>query len=136
MEPDFLGLEKLLEIHQIQIAEFGGNHGIRNIGLLQSAAAMPQAQFGGQYLHPDLYEMAAAYLYHVALNHLFVAGNKRVAAMAADIFLLINGIQLTLSEAYFTELVLKVAQREMKKPEIAAFFRKHSKKRPTHKNVE
>jgi death-on-curing protein len=72
--------------------------------------------------------MAAAYLYHVALNHPFVDGNKRVAAMAADIFLLINGIQLTLDEADFTELVLKVAQRKMEKPEISAFFRKHSKK--------
>ncbi|SRR5665213_27775 len=128
MEPDFLSLEKLLEIHQIQITEFGGSHGVRDIGLLQSATVMPQAQFGGQYLHPDLYEMAAAYLYHVALNHPFVDGNKRVAAMAADIFLLMNGIQLTITEADFTELVLKVAQRKMEKPEIAAFFRKHFKK--------
>jgi death-on-curing protein len=127
MEPDFLSLEKLLEIHQIQITEFGGSHGVRDIGLLQSATAMPQAQFGGQYLHPDLYE-TAAYLYHVALNHPFVDGNKRVAAMAADIFLLMNGIQLTINEDDFTELVLKVAQRKMEKPEIAAFFRKHSKK--------
>jgi death-on-curing protein len=128
MEPDFLSLEKLLEIHHIQIAEFGGSHGVRDIGLLQSATAMPQAQFGGQYLHADLYEMAAAYLYHVALNHPFVDGNKRVAAMAADIFLLINGIQLTVNEADFTELVLKVAQRKMEKPEIAAYFRNNSKK--------
>jgi death-on-curing protein len=128
MEPDFLSLEKLLEIHQIQITEFGGSHGVRDIGLLQSATAMPQAQFGGQYLHPDLYEMAAAYLYHVALNHPFVDGNKRVAVMAADIFLLINGIQLTVTEDDFTELVLKVAQRKMEKPEIAAFFQKHSRK--------
>jgi death on curing protein len=128
MESDFLSLEKLLEIHQIQITEFGGSHGVRDIGLLQSATAMPQAQFGGQYLHPNLYEMAAAYLYHVALNHPFVDGNKRVAAMAADIFLLINGIQLTIEEDDFTAMVLKVAQREMEKPEIAAFFRKHSRK--------
>ena len=89
MEPAFLSLENILEIHQIQIGEFGGNPGLRDVGLLRSAAAMPAAQFGGQYLHDDLYEMAAAYLYHLALNHPFVDGNKRVAAMAADIFLLI-----------------------------------------------
>ena len=131
MEPDFLSLEKLLEIHQIQIVEFGGSHGVRDIGLLQSATAMPQAQFGGQYLHSDLYEIAAAYLYHIALNHPFVDGNKRVAAMAADIFLLMNGIQLTAGETDFTELVLKVAQRKMEKPEIAVFFKKHSKRAKT-----
>lgn len=128
MEPQFLSLEKILEIHQIQIREFGGSHGVRDIGLLQSASVMPQAQFGGQYLHPDLYEMGAAYLYHIALNHPFVDGNKRVGAMAADIFLLMNGIQLTLEETDFVEMVLKVAQRKMEKPEIATVLRKHSKK--------
>src|SRR5271154_2644843 len=110
MEPDFLSLEKILEIHQIQIREFGGSDGIRDIGLLQSATSMPQAQFGGQYLHANLYEMAAAYLYHLALNHPFVDGNKRVGSMAADIFLLMNGIQSTIKEADFVEMTLKVAQ--------------------------
>ncbi|HTC21756.1 MAG TPA: type II toxin-antitoxin system death-on-curing family toxin [bacterium] len=128
MDPVFLSLEKILEIHQIQIREFGGSHGVRDIGLLQSATAMPQAQFGAQYLHGDLFEMAAAYLYHVALNHPFVDGNKRVAAMAADIFLLMNGILLTANESELTEITLEVAQRKVEKPEIASFFRKHSKK--------
>jgi death-on-curing protein len=128
MEPDFLSLEKILEIHQIQIREFGGSAGIRDIGLLQSATSMPQAQFGGQYLHSDLYEMATAYLCHLALNHPFVDGNKRVALMAADIFLLMNGVLLTAGETALTELTLTVAQHKMEKSEIAAFFRKHSKK--------
>src|ERR1700677_4261739 len=128
MEPDFLSLEKILEIHQIQIQEFGGGDGIRDIGLLQSATSMPQAQFGGQYLHASLHEVAAAYLYHLALNHPFIDGNKRVGAMAADIFLLMNGILLTADEADLADITLEVAQRKMEKPEIAAFFRKHSKK--------
>lgn len=128
MEPDFLSLEKILEIHQIQIREFGGSPGVRDIGLLQSAVAMPQAQYGSQYLHSDLYEMAAAYLYHIALNHPFIDGNKRVGAMAADVFLLMNGIFPTMDEDAWANLVLEVAQRKMEKPEIAAFFRKHSKK--------
>lgn len=129
MEPDFLSLEKILEIHQIQIREYGGSDGLRDVGLLQSAVAMPAAEFGGQYLHTDLYEMAAAYLYHLALNHPFVDGNKRVAAMAADIFLLVNGIYLTASSEAFANLTLDVAQRKMEKPEIAIFLRHHSKKR-------
>lgn len=128
VEPEFLSLEKILEIHQIQIREFGGSQGIRDIGLLQSAMAMPAAQFGGQYLHESLREMGAAYLYHITLNHPFVDGNKRVGAMAADIFLLMNGVQLTMTETAFVDLVLDVAQRKMEKPEIALFFKKHSKK--------
>lgn len=128
MEPIFLGLEKILEIHQIQIKEFGGSQGLRDIGMLQSATAMPAAQFGGRYLHSDLYEMAAAYLYHITLNHPFVDGNKRVAVMAADIFLLMNGVLLTAGEEDVVDLGLKVAQRKLEKPEIAAFFRKHSRK--------
>ena len=128
MEPVFLSLEKVLEIHQIQIREFGGSSGLRDIGMLQSAVAMPAAQFGGQYLHGDLHEMAAAYLYHLALNHPFVDGNKRVAAMAADIFLLMNDILLTASVEELTDLTLYVAQRKLEKPEIAAFLKKHSRK--------
>ena len=130
MEPDFLSLEKILKIHEIQIREFGGSAGVRDVGLLQSATSMPQAQFGGQYLHADVYEMAAAYLYHLALHHPFVDGNKRVATMAADIFLIMNGILLTAHEADLTNLSLEVAERKIEKPEITAFFRKHSKKLP------
>lgn len=128
MEPHFLSLEKVLEIHQIQIREFGGSSGLRDIGMLQSAIAMPAAQFGGQYLHAGLHEMAAAYLYDMVLNHPFVDGNKRVAAMSADIFLLMNGVLLTMSEAELTKLTMDVAQRKLEKPEIAAFIKKHSQK--------
>jgi death-on-curing protein len=101
---------------------------LRDIGLLQSATAMPAAQFGGQYLHSNLHEMAAAYLYHIALNRPFIDGNKRVAVMAADIFLLMNGILLTAGVEDMVKLGLEVAQRKVEKPEIAAFFRKHSRK--------
>lgn len=90
---------------------------------------MPQAQFGGQFLHQDLFEMAAAYVYHLTLNHPFIDGNKRVGAMAGDIFLELNGFTLTSAqEKAFENIVLKVAQGQMEKPEIAAFFRKHSRK--------
>lgn len=128
MEPVFLSLEKVLEIHQIQIREFGGSDGLRDIGMLQSALAMPAAQFGGQYLHPGLHEMAAAYLYHLALNHPFVDGNKRVAAMATDVFLLMNGLLLTATDTVWADFVLDVAQRKMEKDQIAEFLKKHSRK--------
>jgi death-on-curing protein len=127
--PVFLTLDQVLYIHKEQIRQLGGSEGLRDMGLLQSALAMPQAEFGGQFLHADLYLMAAAYLFHIALNHPFVDGNKRVGAMAADVFLELNGITLPpSSEAEFEKITLDVAQGKVDKPQIAAFFKKHSKK--------
>src|SRR5512142_2760146 len=98
MEVIFLQLDEILEIHRDQIMRYGGSSGIRDQGLLASALAMPHATFGQNYLHPDIPSMAAAYLFHIIMNHPFVDGNKRVAAVAAFIFLALNGYDLTASE--------------------------------------
>jgi death-on-curing protein len=129
--PEFLSLDQVLYIHNEQIRKLGGSTGIRDLGLLQSALAMPQAQFGGQFLHKDLFEMAAAYVYHLTLNHPFIDGNKRVGAMAADVFLESNGYTLSpVHEEKFEKMVLEIAQGKVEKNEIAAFFHKHSRKMP------
>ena len=91
-DPLFLRLNEIIEIHTDQIARYGGLAGIRDMGLLQSAVAMPMSSFGGQYLHADLYEMAAAYLYHLVNNHAFIDGNKRVGTVTAIVFLELNGV--------------------------------------------
>ena len=128
-EPVFLTSEEVLYIHREQIGRLGGSAGIRDQGLLQSALAMPEAQFGGQFLHRDLFEMAAAYVFHLTLNHPFIDGNKRVGAMAADVFLDLNGYHLpSSSEKTYEKIVLEIAQGNMEKPQIAVFFRKHSRK--------
>ncbi len=97
-EPIFLGLEEIIEIHRDQIERYGGYLGIRDIELLQSAVAMPAAGFGEDYLHADIHEMAAAYLFHIVRNHPFVDGNKRTAAVVAVVFLTMNGIELYADE--------------------------------------
>jgi len=84
--PQFLKLQRVLQIHESQIESFGGSSGIRDLGLLKSALAMPQASFGGTYLHADLYEMAAAYLFHIVSNHPFLDGNKRTGTAVALFF--------------------------------------------------
>ena len=94
MAPVFLNLAEVLEIHRDQIERYGGQAGIRDLGLLQSALAMPAAGFGGRYLHEDLLEMAAVYLFHIARNHPFVDGNKRTGAVAALVFLSLNDIEI------------------------------------------
>ena len=68
IEPEFLSVADVLEIHEEQILAYGGIRGIRDNGLLESAVMMPQASFGGEYLHSGLFEMAAAYAFHIAEN--------------------------------------------------------------------
>ena len=94
VNPVFLSLGEILEIHRDQIERYGGDAGIRDLGLLQSALAVPASGFGGRYLHSDLFEMAAAYLFHLVQNHPFVDGNKRTGAVAALVFLSLNGIEI------------------------------------------
>ena len=121
----FLTLDDIIESHQNQIDTYGGSHGIRDIGLLESAIAQPEASFGGQYLHADIFEMAAAYLYHLVMNHPFVDGNKRVGLEAALIFLEINNENLKASDQELVDLVLKTTAGQVGKREIAEFFRSH-----------
>jgi death-on-curing protein len=76
------------------VETYGGETGLRDVALLHSALAMPQSSFGGQFLHHDLFEMAAAYLYHIVQDHPFVDDNKRTGAVAAIVFLAMNGVDL------------------------------------------
>ena len=85
---------------------------------------MPQASFGGQFLHKDLFEMAAAYLYHIVQNHAFLDGNKRAGAATAIVFLAMNDVELQADEDALVELTLAVAKGEAGKGEIAEFFRR------------
>jgi len=124
MKPVFLNTAAAMRIHQQAIARDGGEPGVRDLGLLESALAQPMAMFSGEYLHRDLAEMAAAYLYHLAMNHPFVDGNKRVAAATAGVFIDLNGGALTCGEAEFEGVVLAVARGELDKEKIAEFFRK------------
>ena len=97
----FLELDEVLEIHRDQIQRYGGLHGVRDTDLLESAITMPCAMFAGEYLHWDLFEMAAAYLFHIIRNHPFYDGNKRTGAVAAIVFLELNGIELKPEESAF-----------------------------------
>lgn len=119
----FLTYEQIILLHEDQINEHGGLHGIKDEGLARSAIAQPQTSFGSNYLHKDIYEMAAAYLYHLVKNHPFVDGNKRIAALSAAVFLEVNGYLVIADEDEFELLVMNAAQSLVNKNQIADFFR-------------
>src|SRR5713226_9584509 len=106
MEPVFLSLDEVLEIHDQQIERYGGAPGLRDAAGLESAAATPQATFGGEFLHTSIPAMAAAYLFHLCQNHPFIDGNKRVGANAALTFLFMNGWEPTFEEDELVNVVL------------------------------
>jgi hypothetical protein len=78
--PTFLTLDEVLALHADQVERYGGEHGVRDVGLLESAIAMPQATFRGRCLHAGFAEMAAAYLYHLVRNHPFSPSGAKAAA--------------------------------------------------------
>lgn len=125
MEPLFLSLDEVLALHEDQIRRYGGTHGLRDQTLLSSALGTPSATFGGQFLHQDLFEMAAAYLYHLAQNHPFLDGNKRSALASALMFLWMNDVEIVTEEDSLTDLVLGVAEGRISKAEVAVFLKAH-----------
>ncbi len=126
MEIVFLTLDDVMTIHRNQIQRYGGRDGLRERGMLLSAIAMPEASFGGKYLHPDLPAMAAAYLYHIIQNHPFVDGNKRVGLVAALAFLYLNGHRLQCAVHNVEEIVWAVAQGHYTKEALIIFFREYT----------
>jgi death on curing protein len=120
---NFLSIEDVLYIHANQVDLYGGEHGLRDPDGLASAVAQPQAGHSGGYFHRDLYEMAAAYLFHLVKNHPFLDGNKRAGAAAALAFLDLNGVEIEAPKGSLYDLTLSVATGQAGKAESAAFFR-------------
>lgn len=123
--PAFLTEDQVLAIHQRMIALYGGDAGLRDSGLLQSAIAMPQSMFSGQFLHDSISHMAAAYLFHICSNHPFVDGNKRTALASALTFSFMNGYALRCTKQEIEDLTLSVASGQRSKDEVTQFFEKY-----------
>lgn len=124
MAVHFLSVEDVLAIHADTLQIEGGCSGMRDPGLLESAVMMPMQRFSGQYLHPDLASMAAAYLFHLAQNHPFMDGNKRVAAAAMLVFLMSNGVGVLPEPEELEEKTVAVAAGRMGKTEITTWLRR------------
>lgn len=114
----------VLAIHDEQIAEHGGGTGLRDLGLLQSALARPQNL--AAYGDPDAAALAAAYGYGIVRNHPFVDGNKRTAFVAVELFLALNGYDLTANDAECVLVMLDLAAGELEEDAFVAWVREHT----------
>jgi death-on-curing protein len=126
-EPVWLRRDVILAVHDEQLAEHGGAHGLRDGGLLDSALARPQHLLS--YGDPDVSELAAAYGWGIARNHPFVDGNKRTALVAAELFLVLNGYELQADDADCVVTMLSVAVGEVAEDDFAAWIRGHIRRR-------
>jgi death-on-curing protein len=127
IEPRFLTVSEVIEIHDQEIASAGGLSGVRDLNTLDSALGAPQASFSGQFLM-DIFEMAATYLNSIAINHPFLDGNKRTALASSLTFLFMNGYEI--DELYDVELAdktLELVTRKITKSDLAEYLKSRSK---------
>jgi death on curing protein len=121
-EPFFLTREQIDAIHREQVDTWGGMPGLRNENGLESAIAQPQNVY--LYGNGDLYEIAAAYAFHIAESQAYVDGNKRTGVQAALDLLEINGIDTSpLPEAAAYNAMIKVAMHKLDRAGLAELFR-------------
>ena len=113
-------------IHDEQIAEHGGLPGARNVSLLQSASARPQNLLN--YENPDIADLAACYGHGIASNHPFNDGNKRTAFVVTELFLALNGFQLSTDDTTCVLMMLDIAARKTPEKEFATWIRENIEK--------
>ena len=123
---NYLTAEQVLFLHARLIEETGGSHWVRDVALLESAAARPQATFDGVDLYPDLFCKAAALMGSLIRNHPFIDGNKRTGITAAALFLRQNGRYLTATNSELEAFTLYVTESRPDASEIAAWLKTHS----------
>lgn len=119
---DYLEIEQVLELHGALIERFGGSHGVRDSGALESALAQPRMTFGGQELYPELADKAAALGFSLIKNHPFVDGNKRIGHAAMVAFLRLNGCKLLGDIAEHERIILALAAGELRREEFTAWL--------------
>ncbi len=118
----FLPEALVLAIHDDQIRLYGGSYRLRDAAALDSALHMPQAQFGGEFLHPTIFHMAAVYGFHLCQNHPFIDGNRRTAGMAMFTFLKLNGYEPVATEEDYYRVIMALASGQMGKKELAEWL--------------
>lgn len=120
----YFRVEEVIDFHDLLVEKYGGMSGIRDLGLLTSALAMPQQSFGGQELHETVYEKAAAYMYHIIKNHPFFDGNKRTAVFVCIAFFKRNNMMFEIDPLVLEELAVNIAKNAIDKTELSILLQR------------
>jgi death-on-curing protein len=126
----FIPDDLVLMLHADLLKRYGGQPGLRDRGLLESALAQPKITVGGKFAHKTLFEKAAAYGFHLCKNHPFVDGNKRVAFVLMDVFLQKNGWEIVASEEEAYSIMMALASGKLNKARLSSWLKDHSSLHP------
>jgi death on curing protein len=132
IEPEWLDTGDVVLAQRVAIDLFGGLHGVREMGALESAVAQPRATLGAEWVHPTVFDQAAAYAFQICRNHPFNDGNKRAGLMAASVFLGLNGWFLAEADPELSESMLAVVAGTMDKPTLSALLGRLATRRGEH----
>lgn len=122
----YLSLDELLIIHTDQIERYGGSHGIRDIGLIESALYRPQSSFGGDDLYSNIFDKGAVFVHSLLLNHGFVDGNKRTAIASFLVFLMLNSFRLEVEQDALITFALSIENKQIVPKDISSWLQRHS----------
>jgi death-on-curing protein len=118
--------KEILRFHKLSIGKYGGSHGIRDEGLLESAIARPYQTFGGDDLYQTVYEKAAALMESIIINHPFVDGNKRTGFLAMFAILSKENIKLTANDEDIYTFTIRVSTGETKLEDMVSWLKQNS----------
>ncbi|MEX2012676.1 MAG: type II toxin-antitoxin system death-on-curing family toxin [Patescibacteria group bacterium] len=119
----YVSIGDVLAIHETLVQLYGGSAGVRDITLVESALARPQAGFGGYEAYPTLFDKAAVLMQGLIKNHGFVDGNKRTGTAVAAIFIKLNGHKLGATDTQLENLAVNVAEDKYSTEELAAWLK-------------
>lgn len=119
----------ILLLHEKLIVTYGGSHGIRDVGLIESSLAQPKMTFDGKELYPTIIEKASILGFCLIKNHCFIDGNKRIGHAAIEMFLLLNGYEIMDDINNQENVILSVASGSMSKKEFTKWLKYKVKKK-------
>jgi len=124
----YLTVKDVLLLHNMAVDESGGSHGLRDLGLLESAVARPQASFDGQDLYSTIFLKAGVLIHSLLRNHPFVDGNKRTSMFSAMTFLELNGYRFDARQKEVVKFALRVENDRLSVEEISEWLKEHAKR--------
>ena len=126
-EPEFLTVDEVLSIQARSLSEHGGNEGVRDLGLVESALASAKNVFF--YADGDLFDVAAGYAFHLAESQAFIDGNKRTAVASAVLFLRINGVRVPKDDGSIYLAMIQIAEKRLDRNGLAAVLKQITEKK-------
>jgi death-on-curing protein len=119
-------IEDILLLHSKSIIDFGGSHGVRDLGLLESAMARPFQTFDGKDLYPTIFEKAAALGESLIINHPFVDGNKRTGMLAMVSLLLNSNLRFTAAPEEFYHFIINISTGSMPFDKVVEWLKENT----------